>query len=173
MSLLGLQKNTVYLCPYSDEWPIIFRSLQEELNEALGEWLLSVEHIGSTAIPGMKAKPIIDIMAGVKTLALPKEFFTKLASIEFDHRPLDNVSDREFFGRNHNDLRVHNLAVCVFGESHWRDRIAFRDSLRRNPRLAEEYRKLKIDLAEHHFDDRGQYTEGKSLFVEKVLTEQR
>jgi GrpB-like predicted nucleotidyltransferase (UPF0157 family) len=128
-----------------------------------------VEHIGSTAIPGLDAKPINDIMAGVASLDVSKEFIADLQGIRYQHRNSDTVPGRLFFAKGPASDRTHNLSVCETGSTFWVGRIAFRDALRNNPEWAREYGTLKRRLAQRYPHNRLAYTQAKEPFIVSAM----
>jgi GrpB-like predicted nucleotidyltransferase (UPF0157 family) len=148
---------------------VSFDVAASELASAIGAWAKGIEHIGSTAVPGLVAKPVLDIMAGVATLHVPKEFFVRVAAIGFEHRPLDTVEGRLFFARGPTALRTHNLSVCEFHSDFWNERVLFRDRLRADLDLAKAYESLKLELARRFPNDRVKYTDAKAEFIETMV----
>lgn len=161
----------VMLVPYDPSWPIRFAAERERLLNLFPERLHDVEHIGSTAVPGLPAKPIIDIMAGVASLAIADELIAPLlesgyvTSAEFNAA----LTDRRWLMRHANGHRTHHLHLVVHGGRLWRERLAFRDALRGDPALAERYALLKAELAARHPDDREAYTGAKGDFIRRAL----
>jgi GrpB-like predicted nucleotidyltransferase (UPF0157 family) len=139
------------------------------LQRLLQKWLVGpIEHVGSTAVPGLVAKPIIDIMAPVATLQ------GSLAAIEaataggYVHHPY-KPEVMHWFCKPSPAERTHHLHLVPFESALWVERLAFRDALRRDPQLAEQYACLKYELAAHFKHDREAYTEAKSPFIQAVL----
>lgn len=165
----------VMLSPYDQVWPACFNAERGRLLERFPTELLDVQHIGSTAIPGMPAKPIIDIMAGVASMAVADILFESLldfsyvTSVEFNA----SLTDRRWFMRHANGHRTHHLHVVVYDGELWRKRLAFRDALRTDASLAERYATLKRELASHHREDREAYTLAKGDFVRSVVETSR
>lgn len=161
----------VRLADYDPTWPARFDAERSRLLERFPADLLDVQHIGSTAIPGMPAKPIIDLMAGVASMAVADALFDPLldfgyvTSVEFNA----TLSDRRWFMRHANGHRTHHLHVVVHDGDLWRKRLAFRDSLRSDTALAERYAALKRELASCHREDREAYTQAKGEFVRSVI----
>ncbi|MFB9905814.1 GrpB family protein [Allokutzneria oryzae] len=157
--------------PYDPRWPERASGERTRLVELLGPWLADgVEHIGSTSVPGLAAKPIVDLMASVRDHtdgavhgALTGDGW-HLVPPELDERPW-----RRFFVRASGQRRVAHLHVVSAGHRRWRDQIAFRDALRADAGLAREYTELKRGLSDRHGGDREAYTAGKSEFVARVL----
>jgi len=138
-----------------------------------GAWgVTEVEHIGSTAVPGLAAKPIIDLMARVQVLDdVGEEMLAALAAEGWSHVPpdLDGRDWRKFFVKASGGKREAHLHILDAHSPRWVKQLAFRDALRSNPALAAEYASLKRSLAARFADDREAYTNGKTEFVERVL----
>ncbi|EWH03320.1 GrpB family protein [Halomonas sp. BC04] len=161
----------VQLVEYVPAWPARFDAEQGRLLKRFPAELLDVQHIGSTAIPGMPAKPIIDVMAGVASMAVADALFAPLleygyvTSVEFNA----SLTDRRWFMRHANGRRTHHLHVVVHDGGLWRQRLVFRDALRADPALAEHYATLKRELASCHRQDREAYTRAKGDFIRALL----
>jgi len=130
-----------------------------------------VEHIGSTAIPNLAAKPIIDLMASIPSLELISEVVGKLTLHDWHYVPpeLDKQPWRRFFVKVKNDKREAHLLLMQEGEERWEKHLKFRDKLRTNSHLTEEYAKIKSHLAQEFNNDREGYTKAKTEFINKVL----
>jgi GrpB-like predicted nucleotidyltransferase (UPF0157 family) len=141
----------------------------------LAPWLTEeIEHVGSTAVPGLAAKPTIDLMASVTDPdAVVSEAGPRLAAEGWCYVPpeLDQRSWRRFFVKpdDTGQRRVAHLHVIQAGHPRWADQLAFRDALRRDDQLAKSYGDLKQRLASEHADDREAYTDAKAAFVASVL----
>jgi len=163
----------IELVPYSPEWPARFESEAALLRVALAQWLVAdLEHIGSTAVPGLAAKPIIDIMGPVATLQDSLAAIgaaQRLGYCYFPYKP----EVMHWFCKPSPEFRTHHLHLVPHDSPLWHDRLAFRDALRSDSQLAAQYRELKFKLAATHRLDREAYTDGKSSFVQSVLQEWR
>jgi GrpB-like predicted nucleotidyltransferase (UPF0157 family) len=126
----------------------------------------AVEHVGSTAVPGLAAKPVLDILVGVETSPLPEDQLGALAALGYEYRGDGGVTDEQFFRTN---PRTRHLRVVQFGTAGWQKRLVFRDYLRDHPDAAREYATLKQNLVCDHREARDSYTEGKSSFIEAIL----
>jgi GrpB-like predicted nucleotidyltransferase (UPF0157 family) len=168
-SVLGVPRTDVRLAPYDPRWVELYGVAVSELRDCLGRRMTAVEHIGSTAIPGLTAKPIIDIMAGVSTFDLSKEIIADLQGIGYEHRNSDTVLGRLFFAKGSESNRTHNLSVCEAGSQFWLGRVAFRDALRTNKEWAQQYAALKQRLAQQYPHNRLAYTEAKEPFILSVV----
>ncbi|HEX6463083.1 MAG TPA: GrpB family protein, partial [Vicinamibacterales bacterium] len=134
----------------------------------LAEWLVGpIEHIGSTAIPGLSGKPVIDIMAGVQTLEQSRPAISAAATVGYCHAPY-RVEVEHWFCKPSPAFRTHHLHLVPFGTPAWIRPIAFRDYLRAHSDVASEYEALKRQLARQHRLDREAYTEAKRPFIDRV-----
>ena len=162
----------IHLESSDPRWPAMYCFEQDRIVAALPGAFLELQHIGSTAVPGLAAKPIIDILAGVETmdaarsLAEPVCRFGYTTSTEFNA----SLTDRQWFMRSAQGRRTHHLHVVVWGGPVWHARLRFRDALRADSGLARDYAKLKLYLAKEYASDREAYTAAKSDFVQAVLS---
>ena len=162
--------EAVNLVAYNEAWPRLFDAERERLLN-LSPRLLQVEHFGSTAVPGMAAKPIIDILAGVESMTVADSLVELIlasgytTSREFNAK----LPDRRWFMRAANGQRTHHLHVVELGGAQWQERLLFRDKLRLYNHLAQRYEELKVQLAALHQRDREAYTDAKSQFVAAVI----
>ncbi|WP_167288922.1 GrpB family protein [Nocardioides seonyuensis] len=166
--VVGLARGALELRDYDPEWPHRFELERSALLTAAPQ-LLEVEHIGSTAIPGSAAKPVIDMQA---SLHWPdrQQVINRLISRGYTFMPDRVYVDRIFLPRGPETRRTHHLSLIARGSDEWRVRLRFRDALRADPRLRQEYEHLKRTLVrEAH--DRSAYTAAKAAFVAQVLAE--
>jgi GrpB-like predicted nucleotidyltransferase (UPF0157 family) len=142
------------------------------LEVSLREWLVApVEHVGSTAVPELPAKPILDLQAAVADLDCAPEVAAVLAPDGWHYVPpqLDEHPWRRFFVKVENDHRIAHLHLLLPDHPRWQQQLTFRDELRADPALAARYAELKRTLAARHSGDREAYTDGKADFVAAVL----
>ncbi|MGC7101062.1 GrpB family protein [Amycolatopsis lurida] len=164
--------------PYDPRWAVRARAECEQLSKLLTPWLVDgVEHVGSTAVPGLAAKPIVDLMVSVTDLdTAVGEASERLVAAGWCYVPpeLDRRPWRRFFVKpdSSGQRREAHLHLIQAGHRRWIEQIRFRDALRRDGRLAQRYEDLKRRLAEESGHDREAYTEGKADFVASVLGEQ-
>lgn len=145
---------------------------REQLQHLLAPWVTGpLEHVGSTAVPGLAAKPIIDLQAPVDTLEVADAVAVVLAPHGWHYvsPELDRRDFRRFYVRVVEDRRVAHLHLMTPSSAGWHQQIAFRDALRADPDLVSAYASLKIQLAHDHRYDREAYTAAKELFVQEVL----
>ncbi len=158
----------VALAPYDPAWPQRFEEEKKNIEAALDDRVVAIHHIGSTAIPGLAAKPVIDIMLVVRQLEDAIECIASLHDLGYAFIDYPQNTDRRFFRKG--QPRTHHVHIVAQGNTELRDHLAFRDALRANLQLRDQYATLKFDLAERHRNDRAQYTENKTEFVRRVLS---
>lgn len=166
---LGLEPGTVVVVPHDPRWEGLFRESARELRQALAGGILAVHHVGSTAVPRLPAKPILDLLVSVPDFEAARTLVPALARLGYEFRPDEEIPDRYYFRRLRGTARTHHLSLAEPASHHHRVTLAFRDALRRDPALAREYAALKLELARRHPRDRPAYLEGKSPFVRRVL----
>jgi GrpB-like predicted nucleotidyltransferase (UPF0157 family) len=170
-SLAAAVHEDVRLHPYDPAWPLAFAAERSRLLSLLPCTFVEIEHFGSTAVPGLVAKPVIDLLAGVRSMAAaaavtqPLLAAAYVTSAEFN----ESLSERHWFMRWANGHRTHHLHVVVHGGAVWRERPGFRDALRSSPSLAIRYSALKQRLAAEFGTDREAYTDAKAEFVRSSL----
>ena len=158
---------------YDSEWARRFEEERALLEEVLAPWLEGgVHHVGSTAVPGLAAKPYVDMIAGVRDFDEARAAYGPLEAHGYVHTP-HRPGIAHHFSKPSADLDelTHGLHLTEPGSDLWRERLVFRDALRRDPELAAEYAMLKLRLAQQHPLDAGAYTEGKRAFVARVLAD--
>jgi putative glutamine amidotransferase len=150
-------------------WPARFDEEATRIREALGDLAVRIDHVGSTAVPGLPAKPVIDIQVSVPSLAPRARWRDPLVAAGYRYR-LDPTSvEREFLAKETPDgHREVNLHVCVAGGDWERRHLAFRDHLRADPEAADAYGRLKRDLATNHDRDIHTYTDAKTVFIREI-----
>jgi GrpB-like predicted nucleotidyltransferase (UPF0157 family) len=158
----------VIVVPYDPAWPAAFALLRDRLAPVLGELAVGIEHVGSTAVPGLDAKPIIDIDVVIHHADDLPDVTARLATLGYTHLGDLGIVGREAF-RATPDLPRHHLYVCAAGAATLQAHLSLRDALRADADLAGVYALLKRGLAERHRDDRDAYSEGKSAFIASVL----
>lgn len=158
----------VDIVDYDAAWPGRFEEERQALGPVLGPWLAGpIEHIGSTAVPGLAAKPVIDIMAGVETLEGSRDAIEAAATLGYCYFPY-KASIEHWFCKPSDAFRTHHLHLIPINSPQWARPIAFRDYLRTHPDVAAEYEQLKRALALKFRFDREAYTEAKSAFIEAI-----
>jgi len=171
--MIGLARGTVEVVPYRPEWQSLFATEADLLRAVMGAAALHVEHIGSTAIVGMTAKPIIDLMVAVESLAEAESWIPTLAALGYEFRPDTGVPDRLFFAKGPRTLRTHHLSLAEPTSAFYTEKLLFINYLRQHPAAQAEYCALKQELAQKYAADRAAYTEGKRAFVARILARAR
>jgi GrpB-like predicted nucleotidyltransferase (UPF0157 family) len=162
-------EETIHLEPYDAAWPSRFERERDALRRTLEAWLAGpIEHIGSTAVPGLVAKPVIDIMEGVRTLEHARPAIAALQALSYQYWPYRS-DVMHWFCKPDTSHRTHHLHLVPQGSRLWIERLAFRDYLRAHPRTAGEYAALKTSLAARFASDREAYTDAKGPFVAAVV----
>jgi GrpB-like predicted nucleotidyltransferase (UPF0157 family) len=166
---LGLESGTVKVVPYDSTWPSLFAAEAERLRQcfAVAELPLIIEHTGSTAVPGLAAKPVLDILAGYQKGASVPAYIEVLTDAGYVHRGEQEIRGREFFRRG--NPRAYHLHLTAIDSPFWRNHLTFRDRLRADNTLRDAYSALKRDLAARFPRDREAYIAAKESFVTKVL----
>ncbi len=169
---LGLRRGTVALAEHSPSWKEAFREERAILANALASVPCQIEHFGSTAVPGLQAKPILDIAIGIEAPHPIKDCIPAIEEAGFVYRGEDADAGSHLFVRGPEDeVRTHHLHVVRLGESNWERWLAFRDYLRRSASARETYAVEKTRLARVHEDDREAYTAGKGQVIRSLLAE--
>lgn len=159
----------IELSDYNTHWPAMFQSEKLFLEKIAGEWLYGgIEHVGSTSVIGLVAKPIIDIMFGVKTLNSSKAAISALEKNGYCYAPY-KTDVMHWLCKPSENYRTHHLHLVPFNSPLWHERITFRNLLRSNKELASEYASLKRGLVSQYANDREIYTDKKWPFIKRVL----
>jgi len=159
----------IHLVPYDPTWPLEFEAEAARIERVCADLELRLEHIGSTAIPGLSAKPIIDILAGRPPRAQMAPYLAAMKQIGYEHKGAYGIPGRQYFRRG--APRSHHVHMVSWTSTFWREQLAFRDFLRAHPERAREYDALKRELAPVSGDDHNAYTKGKGPFIRAVLRE--
>lgn len=164
-----MMRAAVHVAPHDPSWPAQFFEERAALERVLAPWLAGpIEHVGSTAVPGLAAKPVIDIMAAVTTLDASRPALPALAPLRYVYFPY-RADVMHWLCKPSDAVRTHHLHLVPYGSALWCERLAFRDYLRGHPRVAAEYAALKRALAARYGFDREAYTDAKEPFVRRVL----
>ena len=170
MSPVSSATSRVQLSPYSPLWPAIFDYERGQLAAVLGD-AMRIEHIGSTAVPGLGAKPIIDVLVGAPDLPSIEARIPALQACGYQYvKEFERaLPERRYFRRTDGQPGHFHVHAVACGGPFWTSHLAFRDALRSDAALAEEYWKLKTRLAARFPNDREAYTDGKGDFIRRVL----
>jgi GrpB-like predicted nucleotidyltransferase (UPF0157 family) len=164
---LGLESGVVRLLEYDERWPALFAAESGRILAAVPTPPLALEHVGSTSVPGLCAKPVLDILAGHPTSVPALAFVAPLERAGYEHRGDAGIIGHQFFRRG--QPRAYHIHLVEQGGRLWREYLAFRDYLRSDSRAAAQYAELKRGLAARHPRDRESYISGKSQFVVEAI----
>ncbi|WP_448564762.1 GrpB family protein [Thalassotalea ganghwensis] len=164
-----MSDQSIKIVSYNPAWVATYQSERDFLSSLLGDYVQgSIEHVGSTSVVGMVAKPIIDIMVGVKSLDASKGAIELLSDNSYCYYPYKSEL-MHWFCKPSPEIRTHHLHLVPYNSRLWIERIAFRNLLRTNPSIAFEYATLKKELAQKFINDREAYTQFKWPFIKKAL----
>ncbi len=172
----AMADEPVRIVPYDPSWPERFEEERAALADAIGDWVFGgIHHVGSTSVSGLEAKPVIDILVGVRGLEESRSCFDRLDTLGYLYAPYRS-NEMHWFCKPHPSRRTHHLHLVPADSPRFRDELAFRDYLRAHRDVAEEYGALKRRLAKELEHDREAYTDAKSEFiratVQRALLEQ-
>lgn len=164
-----MAQEAIFLVPYDSNWPEKFEKEKKLIEQTIKQYIAGgIHHIGSTAIEGLSAKPVIDILVGVKSLEKSRsaiELLEKIGYCYFPYKP----QYEHWFCKPSPEHRTHHLHLMPTNSPEYKAAIAFRDCLRSHPKEKREYEKLKVNLAKKHTYDREAYTDAKFEFVRKIV----
>jgi len=160
--------DSVIIVPYDLQWPVLFSKRAVALRQALGTTALRIDHIGSTAVPGMAAKPIIDVQVSVASLEPVEPFRLPLEGLGYVFRSANPELTKRYFREKPGDRRIH---IHVRRAGSWSEQFAllFRDYMRSHPDEASRYGEVKRGLAKRYGDDRYGYTGGKAPYLWEIM----
>ncbi len=165
--------KTLEVVEHDPAWPAEYERERALIADALGNLVFAIEHVGSTTVPGLGAKPVIDILIGVRRFADSERCVRPLDELGYEYRGEAGVPGRIHFRKIVRGVRMHHLDIVQKGSDFWDRSILFRDYLRGHPEDAQEYYELKVRLAAQFGDDYPGYTEAKSEFIEAILVKAR
>jgi GrpB-like predicted nucleotidyltransferase (UPF0157 family) len=154
---------------YDPAWPARYAEERDRIAAALGDGVLAIEHVGGTAVPGLPAKPVIDLMVGVADIERAGQAVAGLINLGYEYVPEfeSQLPDRRYFRRG--SPETHHVHMVPVSSDFWSEHLLFRDYLRTHPQAAEEYGKLKRGLAGRFRTDREAYRAGKVPFIDTVV----
>lgn len=164
---VGLLKGTVMLLPYTLAWKRLFEDEKAILQAGLGAHIMDIQHVGSTSIPGMVAKPIIDIAIAVKDFEEAKICIDPIGHLGYHYRGELGIPRRHYFVKG--DPRTHHIHMVEITSQDWVNQLLFRDYLTQHPESSQEYADLKIDLTQQYPKDRESYLKAKAPFIQHIL----
>ena len=167
--------DSVVIAPYNPAWPARFEAERARLADVFRGAPAVIEHIGSTAVPGLAAKPVLDIMVGVSALSVVEARVPELEALGYEYVPdfEAELPERRYFRKQRGGERTHHVHCVVRGGEFWRSHLLFRDYLRGHDGVAAEYHALKLALAARHRSDRAAYTDAKGRFIQAALERAR
>lgn len=164
-----MRTRKVVVMPYDKAWKNAFEEIRQEVESAIGDLIIGIEHVGSTSVEGLSAKPCIDIDVVIKDYAIFDAVVRKLESIGYIHEGNLGIKDREAFKyANKPHLKKHHLYVCPQHSAELYRHITFRDFLRNNPEAVKKYSATKETAAQLFPDDIDQYMQYKSPCIEEL-----
>jgi GrpB-like predicted nucleotidyltransferase (UPF0157 family) len=165
--MLGLPRGEVFLVPWTDQWTNEFEIEKDHIQKAIGHNIVDIHHIGSTAIKGLSAKPIIDMAIEIKDFSHGEKSITALERLGYSFRGTNVLPERFYF--NKGEPRTHQIHMYQSGNKYLLEQLQFRDYLRNNPQERKEYEQLKIRLAKVNKNDKHKYADEKTEFVRSIL----
>ena len=173
MTLAGRGTQPVEVVDYDQGWPRRYQEERDRIAAAIGDALLAIEHVGGTAVPGLPAKPVIDLMLGVDDIERAGPAVAALINLGYEYVPEfeSQLPDRRYFRRGTPD--THHVHMVPVSSDFFEKHLLFRDWLRAHPQAAEEYGKLKRGLAGRFPNDRDAYRAGKVPFIDTVVAAAR
>lgn len=167
--VIGLRRKKVRLISHKPEWEKLYKKEEKLLYDAIGEHAEDIQHAGSTSIPGAKAKPIIDIVIGVKHLKVGEKCIKSLERLGYEYKHDAGIKGRHFFAKGSEKNRTHYVHIVKLNGRFWGNCILFRNYLRKHKRAVREYNELKEELAKKYKDDRNTYTALKDSFIQRII----
>ncbi len=169
-----MKTKKVIVLPYDAAWEPAFEAIRSEIEATLGDLMLGIEHVGSTSVKGMSAKPCIDIDVVIRDYSVFEAVVQKLDAIGYIHEGDLGIKDREAFKyADKPHLMTHHLYVCPQNSEELRRHIAFRDFLRKNPEAVKKYSQVKETAAKLFPNNIDRYIEYKSPCIEELYREAR
>lgn len=159
--------ETFELADYNPEWPVLFQKESDLIEAALGNKAVEIQHIGSTSVPGLRAKPIIDILVAVENFEPIEEYIRCLEPIGYHYQTHENDAERLFFWKGL--PRTQHLHLVEFATWEHQRHILFRDYLRNHAEIARLYEEIKRELAVAFKGNRPAYTQGKTAFIKSIM----
>jgi len=169
---LGVKRGTVRITPYNELWAEIFLCEKERLTGIFGSKILHIEHIGSTSIPNLKSKPLIDIAIQVVDINDLGKITPQLLDIGYEERVGRLQGKQLVFAKGGDANITHHLHIIEKGEKDWDEKIKFRNILLSNPNIVTDYAQLKEELFSKYPNDRHMYTTSKTSFIKNILDQE-
>lgn len=169
--MIGLKRGIVKLAKYSAKWSRLFEAEAKILRKIFGQTALEIQHVGSTSIPDLDAKPIVDIALAVNDLTLSENTENDLRRHGYFFRPNSTTESSKLYAKGPENRRTYYLHIVLTKSDKWENYLLFRDYLRKNSEAREQYLQLKQKLLQKFENNRDAYTEGKSNFIKKIIEE--
>jgi len=167
-AIIGLERGIVRLAPFDPGWAVLFEEEKASLSRALGVWALDIQHVGSTAIPGGVAKPIIDIAIAVQNYEAAFACVKPMETLGYVYGGENGIPRRHYFNK-YDPRSTHHVHMFELTSKEWCEHLLFRDYLRSHPEIVQAYADLKRQLLEQFPANREAYTGGKAEFICRVL----
>lgn len=165
--MIGLPKGEVFLCNYTDRWIIEFEIESKNIMNVIEQFVASIHHIGSTAVPGLKAKPIIDIAVELFSFEHGFKCIEPLNKIGYKHRIIKELPERHYFSKG--EPRTHQIHMYKPKSKYLWRQLTFRDKLRSDVDLAKKYQEIKEKFSNTYSTDKLAYTDAKTEFIKSVV----
>ena len=169
---MPLMRN-ITVVDYNPQWPLEFSEEAGQIRSALADVVVALHHIGSTSVPQLAAKPVIDMLLLVRDLDELDRCNRAMIDLGYQPKGELGIAGRRFFSKGTDDQRTHHVHAFEPGNSAASDHLAFRNYLRAKPQLAQQYGRLKAKLAEEHSDDIEAYMVGKDPLIRELLQDAR
>ncbi len=167
-----MNPDSVIIVDYNPQWPQMYAQEKARIQDAIGEYLIDLQHVGSTSIPGLSAKPIIDIMAVIRDISLVEQCVKPLETLDYLYRGEGGIPGRHFFHKpidiSHTG-RTYHMHMVEKGHDQWAMYQLFREYMLLHPESVREYDRLKRELAVKHGSERTVYTNAKAPFIESII----
>lgn len=165
--MLGLPKGEVFLTPWTQEWEREFLLEKEKIQKEIGDNIVEIHHIGSTAVKKLSAKPIIDIAVEINDFNEGENCVSSLEKIGYSYKGTNILPDSHYFSKG--EPRTHQIHMYQSGNKYLQEQLNFRDYLRNNDEARIEYEQLKLKLSELNKSNKDKYAEDKTHFVKTIL----
>lgn len=162
-------EDPIIVVDYNTNWSKQYEQEKQQILLALGDTVINIQHIGSTSVPGLAAKPVIDIILGVKQIPPLLEQVSSLEAIGYSYYGELGIPGRHYFRKGM--PRTHQIHAVLVNSEFWERHILFRDFLRKHPKAAQRYAALKRKLTQEFAGDRTRYTNSKTPLIEQLLVE--
>lgn len=169
MGDLGLKRGTVRLVKHNPNWKKLFEKEKDILLQKFPNKILEVSHGGSTALPTIPAKPILDMFARVASLSVADTMKEELERLGYEYLGEEGVPERRLAVKGSSETRTHHLQLVEENSKEWKNHIILREYYLQHPEVALQYAKLKQRLAKQFPEDRKSYTSSKDAFIKSVL----